>query len=87
MAVLDLAEIMRIRSKLMDARSRAHQLVENSARIIQEYREAVERSRRPPRAEPQIADQSGKARPSGAVSTQSHGLAVATDYTSTLRPQ
>lgn len=46
MLTLDLAEIMRIRSKLMEARAQSHKLVESSARLIHEHRETVERSHR-----------------------------------------
>jgi hypothetical protein len=46
MAILNKQQIMRMKSELMEARALSEKLLQNSRRIVQEYRDTVENSRR-----------------------------------------
>jgi hypothetical protein len=46
MAILNQQQIMRMKSELMEARALSEKLLQNSRRIVQEYRDTVENSRR-----------------------------------------
>jgi hypothetical protein len=46
MAILNQQQIMRMKSELMEARVLSQKLLQNSRRIVQQYRDTVENSRR-----------------------------------------